>query len=259
MSLSDILKFTFIEASQAQKHITVNDNLAMADALIQIAVKDMFVNTPPGSPAGGDRYVVGGSPTGAWVGKSYKIAHSLNGTWRFYDPKPGMQAYSYAQNAVYTVDLNFAWVPEFACGGLNSVTFSAFTKTSDVTLANITNLTATLGVGTYAFSGYLPCTSGAAGGVKLALGGTCVLSKVTATGQVRNAGAVVQGQQHIATSGSPSGTVAAYTGVATEMYVEGTITVATAGTLTLRFAQNVSNATPSSVLTDARMMIQRIL
>lgn len=261
MSLSDILKFTFLEAAQAQKHVTVNENFAQADALIQIAVKQVFLNTPPGSPSGGDRYIVGGSPTGAWVGKEYKIAHSLNGTWRFYDPKPGMQAYDYVNDTVYTVDTNFTWVPEFSCGKYGSVTFSSFDKTSDTTLANITNLTATLSPGTYSFSGYLPATAGASGGVKLALGGTALATKITANAKVYNGASLVGGDQYIynSTAAAPTGQLAGYTGVVTDIWVEGTITITTAGTVTFRFAQNASNGTASSILTDARLQFQRIL
>lgn len=262
MALTDILKFPVVEASQAQKHVPVNEGFAMADALIQLAVKQVFLNTPPGSPSGGDRYIVGGSPTGAWAGKSFKIAHSLNGAWVFYDPKPGMQAYDYTTDAVYTVDTNFTWVPEFSCGKYGSVTFTDFSKTSDTTLAAITNLTATLGPGTYAFRAYLPTVCGASGGVKLALGGTALATKITADTKTFNGNSLVAGgAQYVynSTAAAPTGQLAALTGVVTDMYVEGTITVTTAGTVTLRFAQNASNATPSTIKTDSRLQFQRII
>jgi hypothetical protein len=44
------------------------------DQLVQATVKQQGVNTPPGSPANGDGYIVGAAPTGAWAGQAGKIA-----------------------------------------------------------------------------------------------------------------------------------------------------------------------------------------
>jgi Protein of unknown function (DUF2793) len=254
MTQTDVLKFTYLEAAQAQKHVTVNENFAMVDVLTQIKVIGMFVNTPPGSPTGGDCYIVGGTPTGAWVGKAYKIAHSLNGTWRFYDNKPGMQVFLTTENRVYTCDTAFQWIPEI---NQSSVT-TQFDKTSNTTFTDVTGLSVSLGVGTFAFEAYIPVAAGVLGGVKLALSGTAVISHCVATGQAFNGASIGNSMQSIATSGSPTGTLAAYTGVTTDILVKGTIIVTTAGSLALRFAQNVSDSTPSSVLKGARLSAQRI-
>lgn len=261
MTDTDLLKFPLIDAGQSQKHVPHNEMVVMVDHLLHLDVKQVFLNTPPGSPTGGDRYVVGGSPTGAWAGKSYKIAAYIDGMWRFYDPRPGMSAYSEADSTRYDVDASFTWIPQFAAGGLGSVTNSAFNKTTDTTLANITGLTATLAPGQYSFRAYLPATSGASGGVKLALGGTALATKITADAKAWNGLSVVGGARYNynSTAAAPTGTLAAYTGVVTEIYVEGTITVTTAGTVTLRFAQNASDAATSSILTDARLQFQRIV
>lgn len=262
MAQTDLLKFDLLEAAQSQKHVTVNDNMVAIDHLLHLDVKQVFLSTPPGSPSGGDRYVVGGSATGAWAGKDYKIAAYIDGMWRFYDPRPGMSAYSEADSTRYDVDASFQWVPQFANGGLGSVTFSAFTKTSDTTLADITNLTATLKPGTYAMRAYLPASANASGGIKLALGGTALCTKITADTKTYNGNSLVAGgSQYIynSTAAAPTGQLAALTGVVTDIYVEATITVTTAGTVTLRFAQNASFGTGSSILTDARLMFQRII
>lgn len=42
-------------------------------------------NTPPGSPASGDRYLCGTAPTGAWAGHANDIAE-YDGSWTFTDP-----------------------------------------------------------------------------------------------------------------------------------------------------------------------------
>lgn len=260
MTQTDLLKLSLIDAAQSQKHVPANETFTMIDHLLHLDVKEVFRNAPPGSPTGGDRYVVGGSPTGAWASMAYKIAAYIDGMWRFYDPRPGMSAYSEADSTRYDVDDTNAWVPQFAAGGLGSVTNAAFNKTADTTLANITGLTATLKPGQYSFSAYLPATCGAASGVKLALGGTALATKITADAKAWNALAIPGGARYnyAGAAAAPTGQLVAYTGVVTEIYVEGTITVTTAGTVTLRFAQNVSDAAASSILTDARLQFQRI-
>jgi hypothetical protein len=53
------------------------------------AVESFGVNTPPGSPATGDRYVVGSSPTGAWTGQANNIAEWDGSSWVFETPLDG--------------------------------------------------------------------------------------------------------------------------------------------------------------------------
>src|SRR5690606_35224221 len=67
------------------------------DGLIQCHVKDKDLNTPPGSPADGDMYIVGPSPTGAWsshageLARYYSVGAGSPG-WEFYTPKAGWEA-----------------------------------------------------------------------------------------------------------------------------------------------------------------------
>jgi Protein of unknown function (DUF2793) len=49
-------------------------------------------NTPPSSPSDGDSYLIGSSPTGAWVGHATHVAHRINGAWRFMLPFGGLRA-----------------------------------------------------------------------------------------------------------------------------------------------------------------------
>lgn len=46
-------------------------------------------NTPPGSPTGGDRYMLGAAPTGDWSGHAYQIAEWSGATWVFTVPEDG--------------------------------------------------------------------------------------------------------------------------------------------------------------------------
>lgn len=61
------------------------------DGLVMPNVKGVGTNAPPGSPADGDAYVVGTSPTGAWAAKNNQIARwsSVANAWEFYVPKAG--------------------------------------------------------------------------------------------------------------------------------------------------------------------------
>ncbi len=62
------LGLPYIMAAQSQKHVTHNEAIRALDAIVQLAVLDRDLAAPPGSPADGARYIVGGSPTGAWSG-----------------------------------------------------------------------------------------------------------------------------------------------------------------------------------------------
>ena len=56
------LGLPLMAAAQAQKHVTHNEALALLDALVQCAVLDKDLATPPASPAEGARYIVGALP-----------------------------------------------------------------------------------------------------------------------------------------------------------------------------------------------------
>lgn len=55
-------------------------------------------NTPPASPAKGDRYIVGGVPTGAWSGYGWYIATYTGSAWSFDQPSEGWRAYDVNAN-----------------------------------------------------------------------------------------------------------------------------------------------------------------
>ena len=49
------LLLPYILTAQAQKHVTHNEALRLLDGLVQLSVLDRNLNSPPGSPADGDR------------------------------------------------------------------------------------------------------------------------------------------------------------------------------------------------------------
>ncbi len=87
------LKFPYIVAAQAQKHITHNEAIRSLDAVVQLSVKDRDLTTAPGSPLDGDRYIVGVSATGNWSGKDSQIAAFQDNAWMFYAPQEGWLAW----------------------------------------------------------------------------------------------------------------------------------------------------------------------
>lgn len=93
MSDTPNLLLPFLEAAQAQKHVTVNESLRALDALVHLSVIDSDQSAPPGSPADGDRHVVAAGATGAWAGKDGAVAAWQDGAWAFLTPKAGWQAW----------------------------------------------------------------------------------------------------------------------------------------------------------------------
>jgi hypothetical protein len=75
------LLLPFIQAAQAQKHITHNEALRLLDGLTQISVLDRDFAAPPGSPAEGARYIVASGATGLWAGWEGDVAFYASGVW----------------------------------------------------------------------------------------------------------------------------------------------------------------------------------
>jgi hypothetical protein len=69
-------------------------NLALntIDALLQVLVVSVGLNTPPGSSANGARFIVGTEPTGPWAGQANKLARWLDGAWQFFDARYALNA-----------------------------------------------------------------------------------------------------------------------------------------------------------------------
>jgi len=80
-------------ASQEQPHVTHNEALHLLDAIAQLSVISNALDTPPGSPAAGDCYIVAATATGAWLGWEDSIAAYINGAWVRIIPKTGWVAY----------------------------------------------------------------------------------------------------------------------------------------------------------------------
>jgi Protein of unknown function (DUF2793) len=93
MLLSPNLSLDYIDVNAAQREVTHNAAIRALDALVQLAVLDRDLATPPSSPSDGQRWIVAASPTGAWTGKATQIAGWQDGAWRFYVPRIGWLVY----------------------------------------------------------------------------------------------------------------------------------------------------------------------
>jgi Protein of unknown function (DUF2793) len=93
---TDRLKLPLLAAAQAQKEVTHNEALALADIAIQAVVQAVAPGSVPSAPALGQCWIVGGAPTGAWAGQAGKLAGWTSGGWRFLAPFEGMQVWSVA-------------------------------------------------------------------------------------------------------------------------------------------------------------------
>jgi hypothetical protein len=96
------LGLPFIDAAQAQKHVTHNEALRILDTLVQLAVLDRDLATPPGSPGEGQRWIVAASPTGAWAGHAHHVAAWQDGGWQFSAPGVGWLSYVIDEGSLLT-------------------------------------------------------------------------------------------------------------------------------------------------------------
>ncbi|MFT6490484.1 MAG: hypothetical protein ACJAXQ_001266 [Parvibaculaceae bacterium] len=93
MSESHHLSLPYVQASQAQKHVTVNEALQKLDALVQLSALSQTLSVPPVSPAEGARYIVAPAATGGWLGWEGSLAHWEEGAWMKYTPANGWQCW----------------------------------------------------------------------------------------------------------------------------------------------------------------------
>ncbi|MGB3831162.1 MAG: DUF2793 domain-containing protein [Mesorhizobium sp.] len=93
METTPNLQLPYIMPAQAQKHVTHNEAVRGLDAIVQLAVADRDLATPPATPEEGARYIVADAASGAWSGKSGQIAAFQDGGWAFFAPNEGWIAW----------------------------------------------------------------------------------------------------------------------------------------------------------------------
>lgn len=131
---------------------------------------------------------------------------------------------------------------------------SQFNKTNTA-LADVTGLSVDVEAGkTYNFRATLHITASAAGGLKVAIGGTCTATSIIYFTVFQNSiGSTDVTDRHTALGGSS----AISNDTIYLVRIEGNITVNAAGTLVPQFAQNVANGT-SSVLVGSTFIVNQM-
>ncbi len=93
MTISPKYLLTYLEASQSQKHISVNEGFRRIEALTQIVIIDRDLTAPPGSPANLDAYIPKATATGDWTGAEDDIAFFDLDEWVIVPPSTGLRVY----------------------------------------------------------------------------------------------------------------------------------------------------------------------
>lgn len=109
MERTNNLSLPYILPSQAQKHVTHNEALAVLDALVQLALVDRDLVAAPVAPAEGACYIVASPATGLWAGHENEIAHFVDGSWAFLQPRQGFAAWVVDESQFVTWE-GSAWV-----------------------------------------------------------------------------------------------------------------------------------------------------
>lgn len=135
-----------------------------------------------------------------------------------------------------------------------------FNVTSSTTLADVTGLSVNVTAGaTYKFTAKLFATATTTEAVRAGIGGTCTATSVRYIGNVYSLTVSAFGNGVTTFQTSLGNTAANLSNVsAAVITIDGTITVNTAGTLTVMFAQNTSGASVSSVLANSTFELVRI-
>lgn len=116
MTNSAKLKLPYMDAAQAQKHVTLNESLRGLDVVVQLSVLDRNLATPPASPVDGDRYIVAPAATGAWAGQDGNVAAWQDNAWAFHTPQEGWRCWV-ADEQVLLIYKAGAWTTLSSGGG----------------------------------------------------------------------------------------------------------------------------------------------
>jgi hypothetical protein len=84
------LSLPLLQPGQAQKEMTHNEALALLDLIVGARVLDIGLDTPPATPAIGECWIVGATPSGDWSGHAQALAGWTGGGWRFTAPVEGL-------------------------------------------------------------------------------------------------------------------------------------------------------------------------
>ena len=84
------LSLPYLLMQQAEKEVTHNEALDILD-FFAASTFISILNSPPSSPANGDTYVIGDTPSDLWAGNAKKIAYYNENKWLFITPFEGLK------------------------------------------------------------------------------------------------------------------------------------------------------------------------
>lgn len=126
------LSLPYLQASQAQKHVTHNEALRILDSVVQLSVIAADLTDPPATPADGDRYLVPAGATGSWAGQDGSLAVWTDSAWSFLAPNIGWLAWVADLGQMQAYD-GTAWVLAGAPGDLQNLDLVGISTTADAT------------------------------------------------------------------------------------------------------------------------------
>ena len=128
-----LLSLPYIQAAQAQKHVTHNEAIERLDMLVQLTLEAVDAITPPASAAEGQAWSVGAGGTGAWSSQGGTIAAWRGGGWLFVTPQLGWRAWD-KTNAVVVAYDGTGWTQASAAApDLENLSGVGVNATSDAT------------------------------------------------------------------------------------------------------------------------------
>jgi len=92
MQQTPFLGLPLLAAAQAQKHVTHNEALMAADAVIQLHLEALNAASPPAEAEEGARFGLAAVAGGVWSGHGGEIAVRRDGSWVFAKPRRGWLA-----------------------------------------------------------------------------------------------------------------------------------------------------------------------
>ena len=95
------LTLPYLQAAQAQKHVTHNEALERLDLIVQLTVQSFAETTPPLTPLEGQIWAVGQGAVNDWTGQEGMLAAWANGGWLFVTPRVGWQAVSGTEQRIW--------------------------------------------------------------------------------------------------------------------------------------------------------------
>lgn len=107
--VSSILSLPYIQPSQAQKHVTHNEAVAMLDLVVQLSVATRSQSAPPPAPLAGLRFIVPAGATGVWAGQQDMVSVYDGTAWRFVTPVTGWIAWVEDETGLAVFDATNGW------------------------------------------------------------------------------------------------------------------------------------------------------